>query len=174
MILSLVFIELEHFLWNLHGKIHASEIRAGVKVGSLERRMNTTALRVLGTDFKLLFDRRAIQDIGLPSVAIAAARTHVCATVIQLHFEGVATAFGGFGGNIAEEIKFVLLAGDALEPAKKIVGVENCESPSAFGERREDLLVGGGGFRKLRNDGARLVQRIVVVAGRVAATIPTA
>src|SRR5205807_2174938 len=133
----------------------------------------TTALRVLSTDFKLLFDRRAIQNIGLASVAIAATRAHVRATVIQLHFERVATTFGRFGRNVAEEIKFVLLAGDALEAAKKIVGVENCESPSAFGERREDLLVGGSGFWKLRNDGARLVQRIVVVvAGRVAATIP--
>src|SRR5207253_8941558 len=135
-----------HFLRNLHGKIHASEIRSGVKVGSLERRMNA-ALRVLSTNFELLFDRRAIQNIELTSIAITATRAHVCAAVIQLHFERVAAAFGRFGRNITEQIKFVLLAGDALESAEKVVGIENCKAASAFGERREDLLVGGSGFR---------------------------
>jgi hypothetical protein len=136
--------------------------------------MHAAALSFLRAHFELLLGRRSIQDIRLASIAITAAGTHVSAATVHLHFESVATSFGRFRGNITEEIKFVLFAGDALQAAEKIVGIENRESPGALGKGGENLLVGGSGCRKLRNDGAGLIQRIVESAAREASASPTA
>src|SRR5262249_61943276 len=115
----------------------------------------------------------SVEDAGVARVAVAAARANVHAAVVQFDLESVAAAFGRFRGNVAQQVKLILLAGDALQSAKKIVGVENRKAAGAFGERREHLLVGRNGRRKLRNDGAGLAHGIVgvvvVVGGKTAA-----
>ena len=111
----------------------------------------------MSAHFELLLCRRSVQDVRLASIAVTAASANIRAAAIHLYFESMATAFGRFRRNITEKIKFVLFAGDALQAAEKIIGVEDRESASAFRKGGKNLLVGGSGVRKLRNDRTRLI-----------------
>src|SRR5215467_50929 len=131
----------------------------------------------MGMNFELFLDRRSVQNAGIAGVAVAAAGTNVQAAAVHLYLECVATAFGRFSGNVAQQIEFVLFAGDALQASKEIVGVENGKAARAFRQRRENLLVGRRGLGKLRHDGPWLVERVirvVVVIGRKAAAVAAA
>src|SRR6202040_2350175 len=87
------------------------------------------------------------------------------------HAERVARAFRRFVWYVSQNIKLTLLAPDALQTTQKIVGVEDGKSASAFGQRRQDLLIGGRRRWKRRNDGARLIVRRIEIEGiRVAAS----
>src|SRR5205085_16696 len=89
-------------------------------------------------------------------------------------FQRVATAFGRVQRSISQNVKFVLLAPDFLQPGEQIVGVENIEAAGSVGERRENLLVRGCRRRKLRNDAPRLtVIRIVEMRIRHSAATRT-
>ena len=69
----------------------------------------------MSAHLQLLFYGRAVENVRLASIAIATASTNIHAAVTHFHFQNVAATLCGFGRNIAEQIKFVLLAGDALQ-----------------------------------------------------------
>jgi len=156
-VFALVLIELEHVGRNVHGEIDASDAGRGIEVRRLESGLNTTAASFLGVQFELFFDGSAVEDAGTAGIAVAAAGANIRAAFVHFYFESVATALGGFRRNVTEQIKFILFAGNFLEAAEQVVGIEDGEAASAFGEGSENLLIGGKGFGKLRDDGAGLI-----------------
>src|SRR5262249_51905757 len=86
------------------------------------------------------------------------------------YFQCVATAFRRFRRNVPEQIEFVLLARNSLQSAKQIVRVENCKSAGSFRECGKDLLIRRAGSRQLRNNRARLAQRIVRIVEGIPVT----
>ena len=80
----------------------------------------------------------------------------------------MASSFGRVFGYVAQDIKFILFAADASQSAQQVIGVENCEAARAFGQRGQNLLVGGSGLREWRHDGAWLVvRRIEIVSAGI-------
>src|SRR5260221_414634 len=83
--------------------------------------------------------------------------------MVHFHFQSMATALGARRWNIAEQIKFILIARDPLESTEQVIGVVDGETPRALCKRLQDLLIGGGRRRHLGQDRARRIVRIVVV-----------
>src|SRR5690242_12044155 len=96
--------------------------------------------------------------------------------MVHFHFERVATTFGGISRRVSENVKFIFLAPDFLEPSEQVVGVKNREAAGSFRQGSKNLLVGGRGRRKGRHDGPRLAVSGIVeirIGGHSAAARPT-
>src|SRR5260370_11239867 len=138
--------------------------------------MNRAGLRSRCARFELFFQRLAFEDVCGPRVAISAARAPDESAEIQLHFQGVAASLRSVAGHIPQDVKLVLFPPDALEPGEQVIGVENREATRSFGQRSQNLLIGGYGRRERRDDCPRLVVRRVVeiVGSRIAPAARTA
>src|SRR5260370_24517894 len=138
--------------------------------------MNRAGLRSRCARFELFFQRLAFEDVCGPRVAISAARAPDESAAIQLAFQGGRASLRGVAGHIPQDVKLVLFPPDALEPGEQVIGVENCESARSFGQRSQNLLIGGYGRRERRDDCPRLVVRRVVeiVGSRIAPAARTA
>src|SRR5260221_6431149 len=129
----------------------------------LQRPVNRAALSPRGLQFHLLFNRPPVQRVYWAHVAVTDARTHLNPTMVHFHCQSMATALGARRWNIAEQIEFILIPRDPLESTEQVIGVVDGETPRALCQRLQDLLVGGGRRRHLRQDRARRIVRIVVV-----------
>src|SRR5580700_399251 len=151
-----------------------SHVRRGVEEGRLHQSVDVALHLAASTSLQIFLDGVAGQKIRRLGFAIAAAGADIGASTLHLDLQAVATSVGCDRGLVAQQVILVLILGDPLQPAKKIVGVEDDKSAGAVGELVEHLLVVRSAGRKWRNNLPGLRVKTLLAIGRGRPTGPAA